>query len=137
MISTPPSVVIANLIQLLGDRVLGTDLFVSLVPDEPESTMSLYDTIGVKSDKAMCSGTERIEKYGVQILARDRDYLSMWEELTTLCNSFESIDNMTVAVGDDSFVISSINVDSGPFFIGNSEQKESNVFSVNLLCSVR
>lgn len=137
MINVPPSVVIANLIQTLGTRQLGTDLFVSLVPDEPESTISLYDTLGVKGDKAMCSGVQRIEKYGVQILARDRDYLSMWDELTTLCNSFEALDNLELPVGADTFVINNINVDSGPFFIGNSEQKESNVFSVNLLCSVR
>jgi hypothetical protein len=137
MISSPPSVVIATLIETLGSRQLGTDLFVSVVPDEPESTISLYDTIGIKADKAMCSGAQRIEKYGVQMLARDRNYLSMWEELTGLCNAFEAVDGLSITVGSDTFTIANINVDSGPFFIGNSEQKESNVFSVNLLCSVR
>ena len=137
MITSPPSLVVAKLVETLGTRVLGTDLFVSVVPDEPESTISLYDTLGTRGDKPMCASLDTPVRYGVQILARSRDYTAMWTELTTLCNSFESVDRLTITVGTDDYVITSIRIESGPFFIGNSEQKESNVFSVNLQCSVR
>ena len=135
MITVPPSQVIATWISQNTDRVIGGDLFVSLLPDQPDNVMAVFDTVGIIEPRCMLTGHD-VRHYGVSIQVRTLDYPGAYAELSSLVNALNALVGETVTVGVTNVTLSAVKTTSGPFFIGSSNVKNTSMFSLNMLASI-
>lgn len=132
--TTPPTLVLATYIEANTDLVLGNNLFVGALPDEPILAAALYDTLGVDDGKGM-DGTVYIHR-GVQILVRSRSYAQGWSKIKEFENLFSTLTNEVVSINTDSFIIAAVMNTSGPFTLGLNEAKNATDFALNLTMTI-
>lgn len=129
-----PAFVLATYIQSNSSLVLGTNLFVGALPDEPILAVALYDTLGVDDGKGM-DGTLKVHR-GVQVVVRSRSYADGWSQLKLFEGLFSTLVNEIVLIDADSFIIAAVMNTSGPFTLGLNEAKNATDFALNITMTI-
>ena len=135
MITIPPAAVIAQWISDNTTRMIGCDLFVSLMPDNPDDVLATFDVVGRRDGRCHMSGHEVLH-YGVTLQGRSDNYPTMFAELAGITNGFNQVNNAPVSVNGVTVSLSAVTIVSGPFYIGSSEVSNTSMFSINLLASI-
>ena len=101
--STPATIVRKLLLDLnLGEVTSEADwtVFVSFLPDLPDSALCVYDTAGRLDGRLMRTG-EQIEHEGVQIRVRGVEYPVAWEKVNEIALALDGQINTTVEIAVD------------------------------------
>ena len=132
--------------QLLIDLSLGTapadsgswPIYVSAVPDTPDSIVTVTDTTG-KDDGRLMNGGERQEHHGFQIAIRAVTHAAGFTKARAIAVSIdEDVDNADVTVSSSSYVVYAISRISGVIVAGkNPPTSKRNLFTINAVVALR
>jgi hypothetical protein len=113
--------------------------FVSQLPDDPDTSMALYDTAGVLQGRIMRTG-EQIEKYGVQIRMRSSNYAGVFSKAVSIRDYLDFLmPGAIVAVPGESWRIQNISRSSGILTTGievDGDRKRHNLI-INVLVTAQ
>ncbi len=73
------------------------DVFVSLLPDDPDEAICVYDTPGTSDGRLMATG-EQIEHKGIQVRVRGKDYPTAWRWANDLAELLDAQKKTIVAM---------------------------------------
>lgn len=131
--------------QLLIDLAIGTDsqsadwsVFVSSEPDEPDESITVYDTANVLEGRVQPTG-ETQEQHGIQIRVRAATYATGWAKANAIANQLDTqVLREIIVLGAATYHVHSVDRTSGPFHIGKeSPTSKREVFTINATCSLR
>ena len=72
-------------------------IYVSSEPDLPDECLTIYDTAGLSEGRNMLDG-ETIQRYGVQLRIRARNYKEGWNIATIIKEILEKLHNQVLYV---------------------------------------
>ena len=110
-------------------------LYIGSLPDELTDAAVVIDTAGRIEGRRLPSGVYQ-EQYGIQIKLRSSNYKVGWVFLQTVCDYLSSVQNETVTVEDDSYVLDTANQTSPVFALGQDEKRRE-MFTTNFLLMIR
>lgn len=147
MLNTPAEIAATLLFTMLdaGNHILFTDpvgnpgqawpVFVSSMPDAPNSAGAVYDTEGMVHTRLLTSGLNLIS-YGIQIKTRALSYPESYAKCWAAVKLFESVKyGTTVAVGENVYQLDTIRQMSTVLSLGQDNGRRT-MHSVNVLLSV-
>lgn len=108
-----PATILQYLLVSLGIGTLPASrgawpISVSQEPNEPDNTVTLFDTAG-QSDGRVMVGGEVQDHYGINARIRSIDYPTGWRQANSLRVCWgETIYRNTVAVGDNSYLVQAV-----------------------------
>jgi hypothetical protein len=87
--STPAEVIRQLLLDLsLGFESGDWSVYVSFLPDRPDSAICVYDTMGRQDGRIMATG-EQIEHPGVQVRVRGQNYIETHAKATAIARALD------------------------------------------------
>lgn len=131
--------------QLLIDLAIGTDsqsadwsVFIGSEPDEPDESITVYDTANILQGTAMPTG-ETQEQHGIQIRVRAGTRPTGWALANSIVTKLDTqVNQDIVTIGATSYNVHSVDRTSGPFPIGKeSPLSKREIFTINATASIR
>ena len=140
---SPAYIMAQRLIQegLLTDPSESGDwkVYVGVLPDGKQTEddiVASIDTTPIKDGRLMTGAN--IFHHGVQLLLRSRNHNEGYAKTSALVTAFEGIDDVTVSIGDDSYLINSVTQITGIIALGQEEGTKRRVlFSVNFIVTMK
>lgn len=140
---TPASVIRKLLIDagLVPDSTTATwSPFVSLLPDDPDTSLCIYDTAGILQGRIMSSG-EQIEKLGVQVRLRSPVYATVFAKAESIRDYFDALMPVVLVIisSTEEWEIQNISRTSSIQTIGieaDGDRKRHNL-TINVLLTMR
>jgi len=86
--------------QALIDNGISIPIYVSSEPDLPDECLTIYDTAGLSEGRNMLDG-ETIQRYGVQLRIRARNYKEGWNIATIIKEILEKLHNQVLYIPRD------------------------------------
>ena len=132
--------------KLLVDLSLGVEptsagtewqVFHAREPNKPDSVITVYDTEGRRQGRSMVSG-EALEHFGVQVRVRDANHADGFTKSRAIAVALdESVNQTSVTVGSNVYMVYAITRTSGPLSIGKEPDSKRNIFTINALVALR
>lgn len=137
--STPADVVR----QILLDAAIGSvngawPIFVSFLPQTPDSAICVYDTAGRLDGRLMTTG-KVIEHPGIQVLVRGLDYPATWTKIDDLVLLLDGISNSSVALASDEvYSVQNISRTGAviPVGVDETDGRRRNLFTANYIMTL-
>ncbi len=115
-------------------------LYVSFLPETPDSLGAVYDTSGTTPDRLMDAGDEGYdhgEFFGVQVRVRAQTQPDAWAQADAVARLCKGVKRVTVAVGSNTYLLESVDQVGTPLFLGTEAgTKRRQGYSVNFLCTI-
>lgn len=113
--------------------------FVSSMPDQPYSSVCVYDTSGPVDGRVM--GGTKIEHDGFQVLVRGPEYASLWEKVKDIADALDAVapgTEVEVETGS-AYILQNVSRRGAVMPLGTIEQgtKTLQLFAVNGIITVR
>lgn len=118
--------------------VVGGDVFVSFLPDQPDEIVGVFDTTGRPDGRIMRTG-ERIEHPGVQIQVRGKNYSDTWQEANGIALFLDGVKNKSVVVGsNESYVLHNVTRIGTiiPIGLETVSQRRRHLFTINMIVTL-
>ena len=125
--------------QLLIDLSLATDpvdsgswpVFSANEPDSPDSLIVIYDTAGLTFGRIQRSG-ETCEHKGIQISVRGTDSEAAFNKIEAIATALdETVNKNYPTIGSSSYIVYSVNRQSGPIAAGREPGTNRMLFTLN------
>lgn len=114
--------------------------YLSSMPPEPDNSVCIYDTMGIKDGRYMKDENGGVLVHpGVMVHVRSQGYVAGWNKGNQLIRAIDLVKNSTYTVGGISQTITSINRNNGVIPMGSETigTKRRDMFSINLLMTFR
>lgn len=111
--------------------------FVSMEPDAPDNTVTVYGTEGFDSGRTMNDG-RRLVHYGVQVRVRSSTFQAGWTKTRAIRDGLdESIRNMEVKIGSAWYLIAAVSRTGEPIPLGFAPGSKRRLWTINAKAAIR
>jgi hypothetical protein len=138
-----PAEVVAYLIiaKALGTQVDANEAWPVAVGDElnePDDTITTYDTGSQSSDRDMVTG-QQLEQYSIQVRVRSKLYTDGWLKLNEIAKVFdEDVYLETITIGDNTYRLHAISRRGGVLSLGREyPASQRSLFVMTGQCAIR
>ena len=110
---------------------------VNLVRDKPDSAITVNDTAGVHTGRAMVGGQSR-QAWGIQVQVRGVSQTVAVQKAEDIYQHFDDVLRQAVTVGSTNYIVQAIHNSSPPVPVGlESDASSRFLYTVNALCAIR
>ena len=137
-----PADIIRYLLIELGQGTLPTDngtwpVFVSSEPNLPDQVITVYDTAGHYDGRSMRSG-EMYTFHGMQLRIRGINHQDAFQKANDVAVAMdEQVNRMPITIDSSIYKIFGISRVSGPLNLGNEENTNRILFTINAVAALR
>jgi hypothetical protein len=110
-------------------------IWLGQMPTEPDNTLTVYDTMGVKDGRLMPTGTTLIHP-GIQVRCRNSDYNLGWNKLEEIRVAFDNVKGDTVTLRSRTYKLQNISMPTGVIPLGQELGKVRQLFTLNALVTI-
>ena len=141
VLTDTPASVIANYITGMALMTVPSasgdwPLYVSNLPDQPDSAGAVLNTTPVKDGRAM-QGGGIVQHYGVQITVRSLDEEIGWDKCNILAGQLAAVHNAETILNGDTYIIRNVTMVGGVNSLGvEPGTKRRRVFTMNFLTDI-
>jgi len=141
VLTDTPASVIANYVTGLALMTVPSasgdwPLYISNLPDRPDSAGVVFNTTPVKDGRAM-QGGGIVQHYGVQITIRSLDEEIGWDKCNILAGQLAAVHNAETILNGDTYIIHNVTIVGGVNSLGiEPGTKRRRVFTMNFLTDI-
>lgn len=109
-------------------------IYQSLMPDQPDNAICVYDTVGRKLARLAIGSSEMY--HGAQVKVRGVSETVAYAKANAIAQAFDNVLRTTVVIGSNSYLVHSVDLANPIISLGNEVSSKRRLYTINVLTTI-